>query len=167
MWCMFVKLFLSSLETRTLMLLHERHTFLLKWGVAVKEASYYLYFIFKLKKWSEVKVTQSCLTLCDPMDCSLPGSPLHGILQPRVLEWVAISFSKWDLFIYLLYIVVCIFWDSQVVLVVKNPPASRRYKRHGFNPWVRKIPWKKLWQPTPVFLPRESHERTSLAGYGP
>ena len=36
----------------------------------------------------------SCLTLCDPMDCSLPGSSVHGILQARILEWVAISFSK-------------------------------------------------------------------------
>ena len=33
---------------------------------------------------------QSCLTLCDPMDCSPPGSPIHGILQARILEWVAI-----------------------------------------------------------------------------
>ena len=38
--------------------------------------------------------TQSCPTLCDPMGCSLPGSSLHGILQARVLEWVAISFSR-------------------------------------------------------------------------
>ena len=37
-------------------------------------------------------VTQSCLTLYDPMDCSLPGSSVHGILQARILEWVAISF---------------------------------------------------------------------------
>ena len=36
-------------------------------------------------------VAQSCPTLCDPMDCSLPGSFLHGILQARVLEWVAIA----------------------------------------------------------------------------
>ena len=42
--------------------------------------------------WSEV--SQSCPTLCDPMDCSLPGSSIHGLLQARVLEWVAISFSR-------------------------------------------------------------------------
>ena len=42
---------------------------------------------------SESEVAQSCPTLCDPMDCSLPGSSLHGILQARVLEWVAISSS--------------------------------------------------------------------------
>ena len=40
------------------------------------------------------EVAQSCLTLWDPIDCSPTGSSLHGILQARVLEWVAISFSK-------------------------------------------------------------------------
>ena len=39
-------------------------------------------------------VAQSCPTLCDPVDCSLPGSSVHGILQARILEWVAISFSN-------------------------------------------------------------------------
>ena len=43
---------------------------------------------------TESEVTQSCLTLCDPMDCSLPGSSVHGIFQARILEWVAISFSR-------------------------------------------------------------------------
>ena len=43
---------------------------------------------------SEVKVAQSCPTLCDPMDCSPSGSSVHGILQARILEWVAISFLR-------------------------------------------------------------------------
>ena len=43
---------------------------------------------------SESEVAQSCLILCYPMDCSPPGSSVHGILQARVLEWVAISFSR-------------------------------------------------------------------------
>ena len=47
--------------------------------------------IYILKK---NEVAQSCPTLCDPMDCSLPGSSIHGILQARILEWVAISFSR-------------------------------------------------------------------------
>ena len=42
----------------------------------------------------ESEVAQSCLTLCDPMDCSLPGSSVHGIFQAVVLEWIAISFSR-------------------------------------------------------------------------
>ena len=43
---------------------------------------------------SESEVAQSCPTLCDPVDCILPGSSVHGILQARILEWVAISFSR-------------------------------------------------------------------------
>ena len=47
-----------------------------------------------MKVKSESEVAQSCLTLLDPMDCSLPGSSFHGIFQARVLEWVAFSFSR-------------------------------------------------------------------------
>ena len=43
---------------------------------------------------SESEVTQSCPILCDPMDCSLWGSSIHGIFQARVLDWVAVSFSR-------------------------------------------------------------------------
>ena len=43
---------------------------------------------------SEVKLLSCVTTLCNPMDCSLPGSSIHGIFQARVLEWVAISFSR-------------------------------------------------------------------------
>ena len=47
-----------------------------------------------MKVKSESEVTQSCPTLHDPMDCSLPGSSVHGIFQARVLEWGAIAFSE-------------------------------------------------------------------------
>ena len=43
---------------------------------------------------SEVKSISRVPTLCNPMDCSLPGSSTHGIFQARVLEWVAVSFSR-------------------------------------------------------------------------
>ena len=52
-----------------------------------------LYKTFKVKE-GESEVVQSCPTLCDPVDCSLPGSSIHRILQARVLEWVTISFSR-------------------------------------------------------------------------
>ena len=52
---------------------------------------------------SEREVAQLCLTLRDPMDCSLPGSSAHGIFQARVLEWGAIAFSE----------------------LIKNPPAMQ------------------------------------------
>ena len=47
-----------------------------------------------MKVKSESEVAQSCATLSDPMDCSLPGSSFHGIFQARVLEWGAIAFSE-------------------------------------------------------------------------
>ena len=53
-------------------------------------------------------------------------------------------------------------WDFLGGTVVKNLLANRR---HGFNSWVRKIPWQKAWQPTLVFLPGKSHGQRSLVGY--
>ena len=47
----------------------------------------------KVESESESEVAQSCPTLSDPMDCSLSGSSVHGVLQARVLEWGAIAFS--------------------------------------------------------------------------
>jgi len=43
----------------------------------------------------------------------------------------------------------------------------RRLERHGFDTWVRKISWRRAWQPTPVFLPGESHGQRRLVGYDP
>ena len=52
--------------------------------------------------------------------------------------------------------------------VEKNPPAeARRHRRRGFDPWVRKIPWRRKWQPTLVFLPRDSSGQRNLACYSP
>ena len=56
---------------------------------------------------------------------------------------------------------------SQVALVVKNLPANAGDMRHGFDPWVGKIPWRRAWQPTPVFSPGEPQGQRSLAGYSP
>ena len=61
----------------------------------------------------------------------------------------------------------CLAWASQVALVVKNPPANAGDMRRRFDPWLKKISWRRAWQPTPVFLPGESHGRRSLAGCGP
>ena len=55
-----------------------------------------------------------------------------------------------------------------MLLVVKNPPADAGdIKRHGFDPWVRKIPWRRKWQPVIVFWPGESPGQRSLSGYSP
>ena len=55
-----------------------------------------------MKVKSESEVTQSCPTLCDPIDCRLPGSSAHGIFQARVLEWGATAFSSTNCFIVLI-----------------------------------------------------------------
>ena len=106
-------------------------------------------------------VTKLCPTLCDPTDYSPPGSSpwdfpgkntgggchflLQGIfstqgLNPCLLHWLS----------------------------SKEPTCQcRRHKILGFGPWVRKIPWRRKWQPPPVFLPGESHGQRSLVGYSP
>ena len=66
-------------------------------------------------KESQSEVAQSCPTLCDPVDCSPPGSSVHGILQARILEWVAISFSR-----------------KSSPVVFENPDSTRE-KRRGSN----------------------------------
>ena len=75
-------------------------------------------------------------------------------------------------------------WWDRCVAVTSNPPPHggdfpggtsgkelacqcRRYKRCGFDPWVRKILWRRAWQPTPLLLPGESHGQRSRAGYSP
>ena len=64
------------------------------WDSPGKNAGVGCHFLLQcMKMKSESEVTQSCLTLCDPMDCSLPGSSVHGSFQARVLGWGAIAFS--------------------------------------------------------------------------
>ena len=103
----------------------------------------YLTLLFKCikKYWSEVLVAQSCLTLCHPMDQGSPGFSVHGIFQARILEWVAISFSRgssrpgdWT-------------WVSCI--------AGR-----FFTVWTTKVALKKYWRtwkPTVTFERRIGH----------
>ena len=110
------------------------------------------FFLQCIKVKSESEVAQSCLTLRNPMDCSLPDSSIHGIFQARVLEWGAIAFS----FLLLLghlkrmsFEKVTLFSGApQVALVVKNLPAnSDRSKRGGFDLWVRRSPGEEHGNP--------------------
>ena len=65
------------------------------WDSPAKNTGVGCHFLLQFRKVkSESEVTQSCPTLRDPMDCSLPGSSVHGIFQARILEWVAIAFSN-------------------------------------------------------------------------
>ena len=65
-----------------------------------------------------------------------------------------------------------IFWwkvgnETRLPWWLSSREPTCQCRRHGFNPWVRKIPWRRKWQPTPVFLPGESHAQRSLGGYSP
>ena len=93
-----------------------------------------------MKVKSESEVAQLCLTLTDPMDCSLPGSSIHEIFQTRVLEWVAIafsvifSFSTWHRLSLVAYLSLCISiylmiwqspWEHGLCLVPHSVPTSK------------------------------------------
>ena len=125
-----------------------------------------------------------------PINCSPPGSPVHGDCSGKNTGVCSLSllqgnFPTQELNQGLLhckqihyplsyqkspYMYVCMY-----VYIMKFFPAgssgkesacqSRRFKRRRFNPWVRKIPWRRAWQPTPVFLPGESHGQRNLMGY--
>ena len=91
-----------------------------------------------MKVKSESEVAQSCLTLSDPMDCSLPGSSIHGIFQARVLEWGAIAFSA-----HCTTLAKSLLFDFNYQftlgfpggIMVKNLPANAGDPRDaGFNP---------------------------------
>ena len=77
----------------------------------------------------KLSVTPWCLTLCNPMDCSPPGSSVLGILQARILEWVAISFSRGSSRPRDQTLVSCI-----VILLVTHKYQTQEHKEH-FLPW--------------------------------
>ena len=66
-------------------------------------------------------------------------------------------------FFFLIFVYVCM-WASQVV---RGQESDCQCRRCRFNPWSRKIPWRRKWQPAPVFLPGKSYRQRSLVGYSP
>ena len=60
-----------------------------------------------------------------------------------------------------------VFWRAGGASGKEPTWQCRRHKRHGFAPWVRKMPWRRAWQPTPVFLPGEFHGQRILEGFSP
>ena len=119
-------------------------------------------------------VAQLCPTLCDPVNCSPPGSFVHGIFQARILG--AVSSSRWSSWPRNRTHVSCLSRrilyhctpgnersDNLVAQRLKHLPAMRETRLRTLG---HKDPLEK-WQPTPVFLPGESHGGRSLIGYSP
>ena len=123
------------------------------WDSPGKNTGVGCHFLLQCRKVkSEREVAQSCPTLRDPMDCSPPGSSIHGIFQAGGLEWAA---------------TVCKMGFPGSASGKEPACQRRRLKRCRFDPWVGKIPWRRAGQPTPVSLPGESHGQRSLMGYSP
>ena len=128
-------------------------------------------------------VAHSCSTLCDPMNCSPSGSSVHGILQARILQWVAIPFSKgsswsrdqsWvsfiagrffarDLFIHVMMKLKLIYMIPSLGTLL----ACYFFFNFLFYIGVELINQRRQWQATPVLLPGESHGQRSLVGCSP
>ena len=126
------------------------------WDSPGKNTGVGCHFLFQcMKVKSESVVVQSCQTPSNPMDCSLPGSSAHGIFQARVLEWGAIAFSIRKT-------------NSGRLLGLPRRLSGKectcQCRRPRFNPWVRKISWRRKWQPIPVFFPGEFPGQRSQAG---
>ena len=78
---------------------------------------------------SSVLVTQSCLDLCNPMDCSPPGSSVHGSLQARILDWVASKESAW-------------MWETQVWSLSQKDSLEKEIATHS-SVLAWRIPWQR------------------------
>ena len=100
------------------------------------------------------------------MDCNPPGFSVHGISQARILYHYAtrkvpyVSLSSLN-FVHLF------FTDFLFLVWFIGKESMCQCRRLGFNPWVGKNPWRREWQPTPVFLAGKFHGQRSLVGYSP
>ena len=104
-----------------------------------------------MKVKSESEVAQSCPTLSDPMDCSLPGSSIHGIFQARILEWVAIAFSnawKWKV-------------KSLSCVQLFATPWTAAYQAPPYMGFSRQEHRSGLPSPSPIIIPRKDQNSKS------
>ena len=129
------------------------------WGRWGSDTTERLHFHFSLSCIGEGNGNPlQCSCLENPRDGGAWWAAVCGVAQSRTqLKWLSSSSSS-SLMVY---------GASLVSQWWKICLQCRRCRKLGFDPWVRKIPWRWKWQPTSVFLPGESPEQRSLAGYSP
>ena len=129
--------------------------------------------------------TKSCPTLCDPKDCSMPGLPVNFSVYPTVCPSSCL-WSRWcypaisspvmwkhthTLVFFFRYFSIIghykIFGLPTLSSGKESSCQCRRSRKRVFNPWVEKIPERRKWQRTSVFLPGESQGQRSLVGNSP
>ena len=66
-----------------------------------------------------------------------------------------------------MFIFIIVYVSNGLPWWLSGKESASQFRRHGFNPWVRKIPQRRKWQPTPVFLPEKAHGKRSLTVYSP
>ena len=123
------------------------------WGRKESDTTEQLHFYFSLSCIGEGNSNPlQCSCLENPRDGGVWWAAIYGVAQSQT-RLKRLSSSSRDH---------CRYFPSGSA--VKNLPQCRRHRRCGFDPWVRKILWRRAWQPTPVFLPGESQGRGSLVG---
>ena len=122
--------------------------------------NYVVYFVFIWKVWIILfQITVMLYKksyLFDVVTFRITHSNCLFYIERLVFLWNLLFLDLEMLHIYVL--------DSLVVQMVKNLPSRQETR---FNPWVGKMPWRREWQPTPVFLPGEFHGQKSLVDYSP
>ena len=108
------------------------------------------------------------------MDREAWHSVVHGVAKSwtQLSDWIELKLIIYILFFDFyhstdMYICMCVEEGTFLGGSKVFPGGSCQSRRHGFNLWVRKIHWRRKWQPTPVFLPGRFHGKKSLAGYSP
>ena len=128
------------------------------WGLKESDMTEQLHFHFSLSCIGEGNGNPlQCSCLENPRDGGAWWAAVYGVAQSQTrLKRLSSSSSSMGL--------IGLSWW----LISKRIHLQcRSYRRYGFDPWVGKIPWRRKRQPTPVFLPGESHGQRSLAGYSP
>ena len=127
-----------------------------RWGSDMTERLHFHFSLSCIREGNGNPLQCSCLE--NPRNGGACWAAIYGVAQSRTrLKWLSSSSSS----------SIMVYGASLVSQRWKICLQCRRCRKLGFDPWVRKIPWRWKWQPTSVFLPGESPEQRSLAGYSP